>query len=152
MNTNKKHHIAQSSVQYTRADYIGLDMASQRPGPGGTLLNYIEAYEVINIMNAKFGSTGWTTEILQMLPIQPSDSKIKEYTATVRIKILENGQSHDGIGYGSGVEREKAMKEAESDAFKRAARYFGNEFGNCLYDKEYVRVAPKTTTTTTFDE
>ena len=141
----------------TRADYIALDQASQRRGPGGTVLNYIETYEVINIMNAKFGTNGWTSQILQLSDLngqilQPGVKQTSyEYMAIVRITIIQNGQHHDGTGIGSGVLRETVIKEAESDAFKRAARYFGNEFGNCLYDKEYSKVAPKTTTTSLYE-
>jgi hypothetical protein len=47
----------------------------------------------------------------------------------------------DGTGYGSGIVKdpndahEKAMKEAETDALKRALKDNGNPFGLALYDK-----------------
>ncbi|KJZ70038.1 hypothetical protein HIM_10566 [Hirsutella minnesotensis 3608] len=33
---------------------------------------------------------------------------------------------------------EKAVKEAETDALKRALRLFGEALGNCLYSKPYL--------------
>ena len=35
---------------------------------------------------------------------------------------------------------EKARKEAVTDALKRALKSFGNVLGNCLNDKEYLKV------------
>jgi hypothetical protein len=35
---------------------------------------------------------------------------------------------------------EKARKEAVTDALKRALKSFGNVLGNCLNDKDYVRL------------
>ena len=35
---------------------------------------------------------------------------------------------------------EKARKEAVTDALKRALKSFGNVLGNCLSDKEYLKV------------
>ncbi|KAF4585428.1 rad52/22 family double-strand break repair protein domain-containing protein [Ophiocordyceps camponoti-floridani] len=53
--------------------------------------------------------------------------------------------SHDGIGFGGGEKRntraeamQKAIKEAETDALKRALRLFGEALGNCLYSKPYL--------------
>lgn len=34
---------------------------------------------------------------------------------------------------------DKARKEAVTDAIKRALRIFGNNLGNCVYDKEHLR-------------
>ena len=44
-----------------------------------------------------------------------------------------------GVGHGSGATlgeaHESALKEAETDAMKRALATFGNRFGLALYDK-----------------
>jgi hypothetical protein len=53
----------------------------------------------------------------------------------------------EGCGFGSGIDRdvdqahESAIKEAESDAMKRALMTFGNAFGLALYDKSQSNVA-----------
>jgi hypothetical protein len=41
-----------------------------------------------------------------------------------------------------GLAHESALKEAETDAMKRALMTFGNPFGLALYDKEQRNVAP----------
>jgi DNA repair and recombination protein RAD52 len=52
----------------------------------------------------------------------------------------------DGCGAGHGIDRdaglahESALKEAETDAMKRAFMTFGNPFGLALYDKEQANV------------
>ncbi len=79
------------------------------------------------------------------------------YLAQVRVTVFtEDGAVvRDGTGYGSGTAEdpnmafEGAVKEAESDAMKRALMTFGNPFGLALYDKaqesvgtpEYVATA-----------
>jgi DNA repair and recombination protein RAD52 len=35
---------------------------------------------------------------------------------------------------------EKARKEAVTDGLKRALKSFGNALGNCLSDKDYMRI------------
>ncbi len=66
-------------------------------------------------------------------------------SAVVRI-TLRDGSYHEDVGVGAqenknkGTAIENAKKEAVSDARKRALRLFGNRLGNCLYDKEYVKV------------
>ena len=53
---------------------------------------------------------------------------------------------HDGTGYGDGSHalrgkaHEAALKEAETDATKRALVPFGDPFGLALYDKEQRHV------------
>ena len=54
--------------------------------------------------------------------------------------------TREGCGYGSGIDKdigqahESALKEAESDAEKRALKTFGNPFGQALYDKAQTQV------------
>ncbi len=56
--------------------------------------------------------------------------------------------TREDVGYGNGMTYkhgqeidayEGAGKEAVTDALKRAARTLGNRFGNCLYDKEFLK-------------
>ena len=44
------------------------------------------------------------------------------------------GNSYNGFGDAF----ESAAKEAVTDALKRCLRSFGNAFGNCLYDKDWL--------------
>ena len=40
--------------------------------------------------------------------------------------------------------RAVVVQTAVSDGFKRAARIFGNKLGNCLSDKDYLKVLKQT--------
>mgnify|MGYP000362625624 CR=1 FL=1 len=71
------------------------------------------------------------------------------YTARVRIAVRHEGIEivRDGMGSGHGIGKdlgechESAIKEAETDAMKRALMTFGNPFGLALYDKSQSNVA-----------
>merc|ERR1712042_195970 len=67
-------------------------------------------------------------------------------SAFVRVQ-LKDGVFHEDIGYGTSegqrskaLSIEKARKEAVTDGLKRALKSFGNALGNCLSDKDYVRL------------
>ena len=55
--------------------------------------------------------------------------------------------TREGVGAGHGIDvdlgqaHESAIKEAETDAMKRALMTFGNQFGLALYDKTQANVA-----------
>merc|ERR1711874_154175 len=60
---------------------------------------------------------------------------------------LKDGVFHEDVGYGvsegmrsKALSIEKARKEAATDGLKRALKSFGNALGNCLNDKEYVKL------------
>lgn len=124
---------------------------------GGASLSYVEAYHCENEANRIFGFGAWDrfTEI-ECIGEREHDGKMRVYyRAKVRIVVRgENGQTvtREGCGYGSGIDRdvgqahESALKEAESDAEKRALKTFGNPFGQALYDKAHANVvdAPST--------
>jgi recombination DNA repair RAD52 pathway protein len=65
-------------------------------------------------------------------------------TYIAKVRVIVNGIVKEGIGSGhgrgknvpEGDKHESAVKEAESDARKRALMQFGDQFGLSLYDKE----------------
>ena len=65
---------------------------------------------------------------------------------------LKDGTHHDDVGVGTAdqgsrpASMQKAMKEAVTDARKRALKNFGNLLGLCIYDKEHVKAFKKTAT------
>jgi hypothetical protein len=72
------------------------------------------------------------------------------YIARVRITVTAGGNGtliHEGTGAGHGIDtdlglaHESAIKEAETDAMKRALVTFGNPFGLALYDKSQRQVS-----------
>lgn len=123
----------------------------------GRQLSYIEAWWAIAEANRIFGFEGWDRQTLDLR--QLGDAREVEgkwrvaYMAKVRITVTHMVQiiegeigptmtvTREGCGYGSGIDRdlgsahESALKEAESDAMKRALMTFGNPFGLALYDK-----------------
>ena len=120
---------------------------------GGRDVSYVEGWHAIAEANRIFGWDGWTRETLTMkecrAPEKVGDNWRVGFVATVRITVGETFR--DGTGYGSGIAKdlgdayESAVKEAETDAMKRALMTFGNPFGLALYDKtqaNVVRVDP----------
>lgn len=122
----------------------------------GVRLSYVEGWYVIEQANVCFGFDGWSSETLEVKQVQeeqklgsrpkPGDEPkwYVGYTAKVRITAL--GVVRDGYGAGSGIDKdlfrahESAVKEAETDALKRAFRSFGYRFGLALYDKTQSNV------------
>ena len=70
------------------------------------------------------------------------------YIAKVRVVVFaaDTLVTREGLGSGHGIDadlgiaHESAVKEAETDAMKRALMTFGNPFGLALYDKEQTNV------------
>ena len=115
---------------------------------GGGQVQYIEGWHAIAEMNAIFGFGAWdreTVELRQLGEPREVDGKIRvDYMARVRITVWGGADGRtvrDGCGFGQGIDRdvgqahESALKEAETDAMKRAMMTFGNRFGLALYDK-----------------
>lgn len=123
---------------------IPREAVSTREGGGRTRLSYLETWYVIDRMNKVFGHLNWSNETLELREI--SGSQKPTYLARVRVSVAtSNGFIFkDGVGYGSDKSgmnpHEMAAKEAESDAFKRAAKNFGLSLGLALYDKSQEHV------------
>ena len=129
----------------------------QRKGGAGKSLSYIEAWHAIDEANRIFGYDRWNRHLIRLECVEASergDGKkgyMAHYIATVRIEVqhpegLGKTIFRDGTGYGNsygftqGEAHEVAVKEAESDAMKRALMTFGNPFGLALYDKAQAQV------------
>ncbi|MGB5135842.1 MAG: RAD52 family DNA repair protein [Prochlorococcaceae cyanobacterium] len=126
-------------------------------------VSYIEGWQVIAEANRIFGFDGWQRQTLQLRCIHQAERLIGSrangrepkpgwgvtYTARVRITIGTPGLPvviREGCGAGHGIDtdlgqaHESALKEAETDAMKRALMTFGNPFGLALYDKQQREV------------
>ncbi len=132
---------------------LNRDSVKQRE-QAGRKLSYIEAWHAIAEANRIFGYDGWNRETVELKllgePREVPDKYGKPqyrvgYMAKVRITV--GAIIREGCGFGSGIDKdvdqahESALKEAESDAMKRALMTFGNQFGLALYDKEQANVA-----------
>lgn len=119
---------------------------------GGGQLSYIEGWHAIAEANRIFGFDGWNRET-DLTPLgEPQLIKDKNGNDQWRVRymaksIIRVGQViREGVGYGDGAARdvgaayELAIKEAETDAMKRALMTFGNPFGLALYDKDQKQV------------
>jgi DNA recombination protein Rad52 len=119
---------------------------------GGTNVSYIEGWHAIAEANRIFGYDGWDRELRSLVelgqPVEVNGKWRVGYRATVRITVFADGQEiiRDGSGFGQGIDRdvqqahESGLKEAETDAMKRALMTFGNPFGLALYDKSQSNV------------
>lgn len=117
----------------------------------GRKFSYIEAYHAENEANRIFGFSEWDRySYPEFIDCREVDSRFRVYyRAKVRIVVRHDGGEtiREGCGYGSGIDRdlgaahESALKEAESDAEKRALKTFGNPFGQALYDKSQSEVS-----------
>jgi hypothetical protein len=120
---------------------------------------YLRSYVVINEANRIFGFDGWQRQTLFSRCIAQAERSIGRdqkkgwgvtYIARVRITVHAGGHGpliREGTGAGHGIDtdlglaHESAIKEAETDATKRALVTFGNPFGLALYDKGQQQVS-----------
>ena len=115
---------------------------------GNMQLAYLESWYVINEANRIFGFDGWQSETVQLDCVQ-SDDFCVTYIAKVRVTVGDVIREGVGAGHGKGErvnlgdKHESAVKEAESDARKRALMQFGNQFGLSLYDAKKAWKNPK---------
>ena len=125
---------------------------------GRSQVSYLEGWQVIAEANRIFGFDGWQRETVTLRCVNQAERLIGEeqrpgwsvtYTARVRISVSSAGQPaliREGCGAGHGIDvdlgqaHESALKEAETDAMKRALMTFGNPFGLALYDKKQREV------------
>ena len=115
---------------------------------GNMQLAYLESWYVINEANRIFGFDGWSSETIQLDCVQ-SDDFCVTYIAKVRVTVGDVIREGVGAGHGKGERvnlgdnHESAVKEAESDARKRAFMQFGSQLGLSLYDRSKAWKNPK---------
>lgn len=122
----------------------------------GRNLSYIEGWHAIKEANRIFGHDGWSRETVSTTAVWAGKRRTKNgemeaasYTAKVRVTVYSGERAivREGTGAGAGFGKdageahESAIKEAETDAMKRALMTFGNPFGLALYDKAQTDVA-----------
>ena len=118
----------------------------------GFSLSYVEGWYTIEEANRIFGFDGWDRETVSTDCVWQGNNQgipAAAYVARVRVRVHAGDKpvTREGSGFGTGTgntpgdAHEKAVKEAETDAMKRALATFGNRFGLCLYDKDQRGVA-----------
>ena len=136
-----------------------LDRANVRQREQGrSRVSYLEGWQVIAEANRIFGFDGWERSTLISRCVAEHERPVGRerksgwgitYIARVRITITAGNRTliREGSGAGHGIDmdqglaHESALKEAETDATKRALMTFGNPFGLALYDKQQRQVS-----------
>ncbi len=136
-------------------EYPPVDHLSTRDQSGFTL-TYLEGWYVIQVANKIFGAGNWNRKFTgdgvkevykDWVEVNKNGELKKRYEVAVTCQYaIEVGNTiAEDIGYGMGQSynnygdaSESAVKEAVTDALKRCLRSFGNAFGNCLYDKQFL--------------
>lgn len=134
-----------------------LDPKNVRPPAPGKYGEYIEGWKVIEEANRIFGFDGWSRETVENVEVCRYETKVGRderdgwavgYRAKVRVTLHGEGApiTKEGSAVGNGVSVqlydaiESAVKEAETDAMKRAMMTLGYPFGLALYDKSKANV------------
>jgi DNA recombination protein Rad52 len=118
---------------------------------GSLTLSYIEGWHAIAEANRIFGYDSWDRQTMAVKCVWEGlkgNRSACSYIARVRVRVRagdkeicrEGCGSGHGVGLTPGEAHESAIKEAETDAMKRALSTFGNPFGLALYDKEQQNV------------
>ncbi len=123
-------------------------LVSERESRDGRMFRYIDGPTAINQANRIFGHDGWGAELMGEVGFRPvrlldpdteATLAIGMYCAVVRVSVRGCVPRSDaGCGFVTAdtpEAHEAAYKGAVTDALKRALRYFGDQFGNGLYDR-----------------
>jgi hypothetical protein len=131
----------------------------------GRKFSYIEGWWAEAEANRIFGFDAWDTETVYERCVSESARKVGKqqrdgwsvsYICKVRVTVrTPDGAAvvREGVGAGHGIDadlglaHESALKEAATDAEKRALKTFGNPFGLALYDKTQAHVSDGRTPT-----
>lgn len=128
----------------------------------GRPVSYIESWHAESEANRIFGFDGWDSKIKELRLVSEREVTIGKggqyekpgwsvsYVCTVAVVVFVDERGpviREGVGAGHGIDadlgqaHESAVKEAASDAEKRALKTWGNQFGLALYDKTRASVS-----------
>lgn len=116
---------------------------------GGSQVSYIEGHHAIREANRIFGFGEWDrfTERMDLIQCEQQEDKRWKVGYIAKVRVVVGVVVREGYGFGNGLNpdlgaaHELAVKEAETDAMKRALMTFGDQFGLALYDKGKENVA-----------
>lgn len=139
----------------------GLSSSAVRENARG--MSYVDGHYVVSRLNRVFGPFGWSLDLVALecttdgFYPDPNPQKAEKgqirigHMARVRLNVrVAPGGSRwetidvcrEDVGHGSGIGKDRAeavessVKEAVTDALKRAARHLGPSMGLALYDKD----------------
>jgi DNA recombination protein Rad52 len=139
--------LSQSQIEALSAPLSSAKVKTRQQS--GRELSYIEGWWAISEANRIFGFDGWTRETVEFKCVAEHERAIGRnsdkgwgVTYIAKVRVMVGNLMREGCGTGHGIDRDKgqahesALKEAETDAMKRALMTFGNPFGLALYDKQ----------------
>jgi len=129
---------SKEQIEMLNEPILGKNVKERDGNRDGTFqIAYVEGHHVIAEANRIFGFGGWNSETVEA-GLVSEDDKCISYIAKVRITVGDVTREGYGSGHGRfgsiGEKHESAIKEAETDARKRAFMQFGNQFGLSLYN------------------
>ena len=129
---------SKEQVEKLNEPILGKNVKERDGNRDGTFqLAYVEGWHVIAEANRIFGFDGWNSETLETTCIHAEE---REVTYIARVRVTVGDVIREGTGAGTSNQsnmsknHENAIKEAETDARKRALMTFGNQFGLSLYN------------------
>jgi len=129
---------------------IDKENIAHREGSRGMKLSYLETWFVIEQANRIFGYDNWSYSINNIDTkhyevTNKYNKQVTETVATAHIRVQVGDVFREDVGSGHNISPTivpdpdgMAVKGAVSDALKRCFRTFGNQFGNSLYDKDFL--------------
>ena len=145
-------HFGAEQLAALRAPLARSHVSSRDQGRGKVA--YVQSWVVISEANRIFGFDGWQRQTLLTRCVNQAERPIGRerksgwgVTYIARVRITVGPIVREGCGAGHGIDadlgqaHESAIKEAETDAMKRALMTFGNPFGLALYEKSQRQVS-----------
>jgi DNA recombination protein Rad52 len=150
----KKRRRERDDIQTAIDKYASPEYIQFRTGENGERQHYIPEDVLVRLANAIFGYDGWSSQLMDVKSndIDPhvedmENDWTREVTVVTRVTLTRSGTFHEGVGFGrcAAVNRVgktlawmRALEEARKDSFETAMGLFGNVFGGCLDDEEYM--------------
>lgn len=119
----------------------------------GRELSYLDGHYIITQANNLLGHEEWSYtvdkyEVVQSEYKKSGNGKELHYVGYIaQVTVTWKGVTRSDVGFGQGQDadlgrsHESAIKEAATDALKRALRTFGQALGLALYDKSGAHIA-----------
>lgn len=127
--------------------------AIQSRQQSGQNLSYLDGHYIITKTNELLGHENWSYTVDRYTQVQDERKKgsgttDKPYIGYIaQVTVTWGNVTRSDVGFGQGIDNdlgrahESAIKEAATDALKRALRTFGQAFGLALYDKSGAHIA-----------
>lgn len=134
----------------------------ERVKKDGKGFSHLEAWDIRRTMNQIFGIGNWSADVTEMILVRESEVLTKKGTPAWNVVyrarcVLRIGDMFgDGASYSEwaagdatnpsyGDAHDKAIKTAESQAFKRCAMNLGDQFGLSLYNDGSIQATVEET-------